>query len=563
MGTFSLLLRYQWVQAKNSLKDRKARLRALLALAVVLGLAVFIGSGLHKLFTYIDTSLPESPGIARTIEASILSLLCLSVAFLILASGLKTIYERTFESDDLVFLLSNPISAKAVFAAKLFGSFLYNLQGALIFIVPGWIAYGVKSSAPVAFYLAAIAGAILGALLVHSVLALLILVIMRFVPSARLKQIFIALSSMAALLIVFVSQIISLKTTQDQMQDPMVLLQQVGEWGIGKNPYLPHLWMSRFALSFLPSFNYSPWANGLPLCLVSLGLCYAAIALSGSFFLAGWGTKDDSTVGTKKKVARQTRSLWPQGQLMSVIRKELLVMKRDPLLWYNLLVVTIVLGFYLYNLSTAPIPTEASMAENWMMRTMALFMPTLMGSVLISQLGGISISREGKNWWFLQSSPIRPQTLYLAKLGYAALIPALYGVLFQLAAFIIFPEAPIFPLYISIPVTILINTAVAGVMLMLDTLFPDFTIRIEFGGTAGKASGATKLLSAMLLGFASLSLFVGTISFPAWAGGVFKGLRQSVVYSITAIVFLAEIIIAMGLAAKVSINRLDALMRDL
>lgn len=562
MDTLALLLKYQWIQTKNSLKDRKAKLRTLFVIAMVLGLAIFIGRGLSQLFTYMDTSFAELPGLARTIEASILSLLCLGVFFLILTSGLKMVYERTFESDDLVFLLSSPVSAKAVFASKLLGSFFYNLQGSAIFILPAWIAYGLNNSAPVAFYPAAIVAVVLGALLVHSLLALLILLIMRFVPSARLKKIFIALSSMAALVIVFVSQIISSKMAQDQMQNPMVFLQQVGEWGIGKNPYLPHLWMSRFALSFLPSFNYSPWANGLPLVLVSLGLCYLAITLSGSFFLAGWGTKDDSVVRPKKAV-KQTRSLWPKGSFMSVIRKEFLVVKRDPLLWYNLLVITIVLGFFVYNMSTSA-PSEApAMTEAWVMRTMALMMPAFMGSILISQLGGISISREGQNWWFLCSSPIEPQTLYLAKLTYAALIPALYGIVFQLAIFYIFPDAPFFPPYVSIPMIILINLAVAAAELMLDILFPDFTIKIEFGGTAGKASGTTKLLISMFLGFASMFLFGGTISLPAWGGGVFKGFAEPMLYGMAIAAFIIEIVVVTGVAAKVSVKKLDTLMRNL
>lgn len=518
---------------------------------------------MSRLFANLDELALQSPGLVRTIEASLLSLVSLAIFFLILSSGFKTLYERTFESDDLPFLLSNPIPVKTIFTAKLLGSFLYNLQTVVLFILPPWIAYGVIRSAPVAFYIAVITAVVLGALLIHSLLALLILFVMRFAPSAKIKQIALGLSGGAALAIVFVSQIASSRMTQEYLQDPLVLLEQVGQWGIGQNPYLPHLWMSRFALSFLPSFDYSPWANGVPLILGSIALSYLAITLSGSFFLAGWTTKGDAPVKVKRKALQHTRTFWPQGRLMAIVRKDLLSTKRDPLLWYNILVITIVLGFFIYN-TTSDMPTEESgMADLWMMRIMLLMMPALMGSVLISQLGGISISREGKNWWFLCSSPIEPQTLYLAKLTYAVLIPALYGVLFQLVIFYTFPAASFFPPHVSIPAIILIMLALAAVMLMLDILFPDFTIKVEFGGTQGKGAGTSKLLMTMILGFVTLGLLGATLSFPAWAARVFPGLAPTSFSSIAAAAFLIVTITVIGIAASVSMRRLDSLMRNL
>lgn len=563
MGALVTLLHYEWVQTKNSLKERKAKRRALFIIVVTIGLAFSLGRAMGGVFASLDRLALQSPGLARTVEASLLSLVSLAVFFLILTSGFKTLYERTFESDDLPFLLSNPISVKTIFTAKLLGSFFYILQTVVLFTLPPWIAYGMIKSAPVAFYMAAITAVVLGALLVHSLLALLILLIMRFAPSAKIKQIALGLSGGAALVIVFVSQIAGSRMTQEYLQDPLVLLEHVGQWGIGDNPYLPHLWMSRFALSFLPSFDFSSWSNGLPLILSSIGLSYLAVSLSGSFFLTGWTTKGDAPVKAKRRVLQQTRTFWPHGRLMAIVRKDLLSTKRDPLLWYNMLVITIVLGFFIYNLMSDVPVDEPGMTDLWMIRTMALLMPALMGSVLISQLGGISISREGKNWWFLCSSPIEPRTLYLAKLAYAVLIPALYGVLFQLVIFLAFPAVSFFPPYVSIPAIILITLAVAALMLMLDILFPDFTIKIEFGGTAGRAAGTTKLLLSMLLGFATLGLVGVTISFPAWAGGVFPGLTTMASYSMTVAAFLMVTLATIGIAASISVKRLGLLMRNL
>lgn len=563
MSSLALLIRYQWLQTKNSLREPKAKMKVLLVVAVWIALAFTIGRGIYGVFTYLDEAAVELPGLVRTIEASVLSLLCLGVFFLILTTGLKILYERIFESGDLPFLLSNPISTRTVFAAKFMGSFVYNFLTAAMFILPAWIAYGVKNSASAAFYIAAILAVVLGALLIHSVLALLILLIMRFVPSARLKQLFIGLSSVAALLIVIGSQMMNTRMMQEQLQDPMVFLEQVGQWGIGNNPYLPHLWMSRFALSFLPSFDYSPWANGLPLVLTTLILGYLAINLSGSFFLAGWGTKDDSPRKTVKKAHKSTFSFWPKQSSTAVIHKELLLAKREPLLWYNLAVTSIVLGFFVYNLLSSTPSEEPGMTEIWVMRVLLLIMPAFMGSVLISQLGGLSVSREGKNWWFLCSNPIEPKSMYWGKMAYATMIPALYCVLFQVIIFFLFPEMPLLPLYVSIPAVILINLTVAAVELMLDILFPDFSIKIEFGGTAGKTSGTMKMLSSMFLGFAAMLVFGGTISFPAWGGSVFTGLSTTTIHWITLVAFLIETLMITAIAAKVSIRKLDWLMRNL
>lgn len=568
MGSLRLLMYYQWRQTKNSLQEPKAKLKVLAVLAVYIFLGIFIGTGFYRFLGIFDETGAYLPGLARSTEATILSLLCLAVFILILTSGLKITYERMFESSDLPFLLSNPISTKTVFAAKFLGSFAYNFLSVAIFILPAWIAYGVKHSAPWWFYLAVVFVILLGALLVHSLISLLILVIMRFVPSGRMKQIFIGLSSLAALFVVFITQMMNNQAFYEQFQDPQLLFEKVGQWGIGQNPYLPHLWMSRFALSFLPAFDYSPWANGLPLLLSTVLLAYLAINLSGSFFLAGYGTKDDQPRQAVKKAKTKARTWWPKQKAMAVVRKELLLVKREPLLWYSLAVITIVLGFFVYNivsnLQGAPsTETDAAMEQAglWVFQLLLLLMPTFMGSVLISQLGGLSLSREGKSWWFLRSSPIDPKSLYWGKLFYAAVVPALYCAVFQVVVHRLIPAMTL-PLYISVPAVILMNVTIAAVELGMDIFFPDFSIKIEFGGTSGRQAGTMKLMAGMIAGFVAIFVFGGTVSFPLWGEAAFPGLSQGVINGIAVTAFLLETVVLTAVAAALSIRRLNWLMKD-
>lgn len=247
METLLAIKRWQLRMFTNGLRYKSRSLLGLVGQLVGIGAyGVVIFLGLRSLFTLLLEATVGAPaGLVSLVHVNILSSLALATLLILFVTGLKPIHDTLFEAGDLSFLLSLPISARSVFAAKFVDTFLVSLGLAGPVLISAVVAYGVVHQTPASFYVLGLVTILLGVLLFHSLVVLLLLLVMRYVPGQVMKQTFVVLTGLAAVSAVLISQIVASNVIEEQLADPVALFEGMASLGIGEYSYLPHVWITK------------------------------------------------------------------------------------------------------------------------------------------------------------------------------------------------------------------------------------------------------------------------------------------------------------------------------
>ncbi|MGE5578842.1 MAG: putative ABC transporter permease subunit [Bacillota bacterium] len=484
--------------APGGKKSLKSRLTLVAGSILYLALGVGVGYGSFRLFDYVRATLSQVPDLAAAIEINVLNGVSLFMTVMVLMTGIQTTYKSIYESDDIGFLMAQPVPVQAIFVSKFASSYVTLASLALVFGLPAYLGYGVAVGAGAPFYLLSLAGLALLLLVVHSVVTFMLLAAMRHLPGRKMKQLFIACSAIFGVLIVLLSQMASSRIAQTG--DPSELLETIGRGQLECTWYLPSTWMVNAVLGASPEYGLNPLPYRIVLAITALGLSALSVRVSGSWFLAGWaGRTEETGPGAKKKrpVGRAVPRAWgglPAGTYWTVLRKDLRLLFRDPLVWYNLVIAFITIGFFIFNQKSQFSGVQGG-PDAAVGGSLLTFMAVLMGSVSGAQTGGISLSREGASFWLLRGSPADARSLFAAKYTYALLPPLILLGLSVGAGYVLgFAAGSVLPTLLT---GLAMVFAVASAQILLDVYFPDFTLKVEFG-SAKRGKGTGKLVTTML-----------------------------------------------------------------
>lgn len=507
--------------------DRKGSTRFWLGVLLYVALGAGTYYGAYRLFDYLRTFLAMVPGMADAVAVNIFNGLAIYVLVLVFLSGLQVTFRTLYESDDIGFLISQPVPAESVFAAKFLTAYATLAPMVLVFGVPVWFAWAYVNGAGPLFYLMVVLSLLLLLLMVHAAVTLILLVAMRYLPGSKLKRSFVAAGAILGLFIVLSSQVLSSRLSSGG--DPMDVLQRIGSVNLSKTWYLPTTWAVNAILGIFERFGVNPIYYALPLAGSAVVFAYVAVRMSEKWYFAGWsglGEESSAAPGRGKAGTRDRRragsgaaGVWTrgsrslQGTFWTVLSKDIRLLFRDPVLWYGLATSAIVLGFFAYNSSGgtmyARMPFDAAKS---MMSSMFVIMAALMGAVVGAQTGGISLSREGPCFWLLQANPTDGPSVFRAKLVYA-MLPSVVLMLPFLVVFE-FTGVPHYPLWRELVLGLSIAATVASFQILLDAYFPDFTVRVEIGSSkSGKGTG--KLVTVMLASMALVMAFLLLLMLPS------------------------------------------------
>ncbi len=498
---------YVWIILKRDLRSLltpsgkqgwKSRLPFYAGFVLFLALAGAIGFGSFKLFAYLETALSMVPQFKTAIVINILNAVALFMLVMVFLTGIQTTYKVIYESDDIGFLMAQPVPVRAIFAAKFIISYVSLAAIALVFGLPAWLGYAIAVKAGAAFYVLVAAGLVLLLLVAHALVSFLLLVAMKYLPGRKMKQLFIASSAVFGVLIVLLSQMAS--SQLQRTEDPTKMLEMIGKGQLDKTWFLPSTWMVNAILGTVKEFGLNPLPYALALVAASVGLAVVSVRVSGRWFMAGWsGRTEESGAGAgRKKSARKTDGsggLLPGGTYWTLLRKDLRLLFRDPLVWYNLVIGVIVVGFFIFNMRSPTAYSGAGARDSAVLGASVIMMSVMMGSVTGAQTGGISISREGSSFWLVRGNPADAGGLFGAKMTYALLPPSILFTLSIVAVY--FSGVPHGPMGLTVLLGASMVVVVASVQILLDVFFPDFTLKVEFGSSkSGRGTG--KLLTTML-----------------------------------------------------------------
>lgn len=534
MREAALIIKYDLLAMRNSLIQGglKKALPGSIGILVTLMLAFFIGSGGYKMTRVIRTISANNPELMYTTEFNLIAGASLGIFVLLLLAGFRVIYQNFYESGDLFFLLATPLSTTSIFGVKFLHSFNQNLLLLLPFTGALWVGYGLGVEAPVAYYIIAFLTLLLANAIFTALASLLLLLISGLVPSQKMKQFLTVGSMLLVLVIILGSQYYSSFTMRMRVQ-PDSLLEVVAGWNIGAS-LLPHIWISKSLLLTIHGFAFSFVESLLPLILLTLIMILTTLSLARRSFVSGWSFSHDYAP-TRHSSRKRNRGIRLFGGLGGIVKKDLLIFRRLPLVWYNLLVVLIIMGFMGFNLAS-----NTGGAANFT-RGLLLFMLLFITAQMGSNLSAYALSMEGSSWWVIQQSPLQPAALYRTKL-LSASIPSLLNSGTVLLVLYLIPGVPMHPWYFTIPVLVLSVSLFSSLCLLLDIYGPNFEIGLPQGGSSRshRSARSSKTLGAMFLLTITAGLIFAFLSFSSYAKllPVFSTLSPSFQYSIGIVLFL-------------------------
>jgi ABC-2 type transport system permease protein len=244
------------------------------------------------------------------------------------------------------------------------------------------------------------------------------------------------------------------------------------------NPWFPINWAGR-GLVELGSGN---WLLGILLVVLTLALFsggfWIALVTSERWYYTGWAgmqvvaRKKRSTSMSASTLPRETlasrlRQLVP-APVRSVVQKDFLVLRRD-LRNFSQLVTPLIFGviYAISFLRGGALPADASPYLKALASYGTVLIALMVGSSLVTRLGSMGFSQEGKNYWMLKVSPVRPMHLLVAKFIVAYLPPVVIGSLIVLVLSTFRPTS--------------ILSIVYGMLILIFSLMPMTGILVAFG----------------------------------------------------------------------------------
>lgn len=491
-----LLLKAEWRMMFNSMfrsdkKGIKRLLFGLIGVAAMVYLAWLIGVGVSSLITFVTGLLSDYPELVMMTKVNILSAMALALFFLMFITGFTTIYSSLFESGDMRFLMGTPVGIGSIYSAKFLKAFWTNLVSILPFNLPVWIGFGLASDVGPMYYIMTVVAMILAVLMFTSVVAMVVMMISRYVSSQKMKQLVMVGSLALGVILVIAIQLLSSVMSRSQGIDLENLAASVGGWGLGSQWFLPHVWVVKAPLAMVQGYGFSLLESLVPLVVFSVGAFLISVKVAQKVFLKGWSSSREFGDAKKSKdvSGKTVKSAGIgfntfKGQFGSIFYKDILVWKRQPVLWYGVLIAGIALAFFMFNMS-APGMDGAAEEGFSIIREMLLFMIVFMCSYSSGGLSVFSVSMDGEGIWLLKSSPISPRKYYLAKMA-VVMAPGTVIAVLAIVGMALFSGLPQYPIYISLPMAIATLSVITAMQLLTDIVKPNFNLKIAgFGG--GKA----------------------------------------------------------------------------
>jgi len=522
----------------------------------LLAIAIFIGRGVYKFAAGMNAALADYPDIARLIWVNLLSAASLTVFVMLFMTGVSVVYQSLYEAGDVKFLLGTPAPVGAVVGAKLVMSLVTNLFAILPFLCPVWVGFGAASHAPASFYVLVFLSQLLAAAMFTSFVALVVMAIMRYIPSPKMRQVILVGSLVIGFMIFAVTQALSAAMSRNDglsFEDIARIAQGVN---LGRAAWLPHVWMLKTALLTMPGYGYSVSTSLLPLAAAAVLISWAAIALSSRAFVGGWTHARETAPAAKGKAssaqhAGRTFINRLQGAGWAIFARDLTMLFRQPVMWYGVLVSIVASAFFVFNISAA--------GNAAIIRDMIVVIFTMMAGVSTGQFAGLAVSLDGEGLWLMKSAPIAPSTYYSAKLAFAT-APGAVVLVLLFAGLSFVTSVPQHPLYVSVPVGLAVLSVICALSVMSDAIKPNFSVRLSATGNQKQKDPGKALL--VTFGSQIGSAALGAIfAFPTYYSRIrwFSDWTNATARAVSLGLLAVLVVVAHVIAARVSIKRIRLL----
>lgn len=421
------LLRLKWTALRHA-AQRAPRWGFVLvgALAALLVWAEVYGT--WRALTFLGTFGDIGTNVfARVLEVGLITLTS-GVTFSATTAAIQTLYL----SDDLNFLLAQPLATRRVFGLKVFETFLNTALVPTFLTLPLLLTVAAYFHAPAWAYPLMLGTVLLSFAAPVGLGALLAVLLMRVAPVGRVREVSTALGVLISAGLVYAIRALRPEVLVQRMQDPERFEELLRNFAAPTSPLLPPAWAAQ---ALWQAAHGALSASLLPLAGLTAALLVGATLLATRAYQEGWARALDSSRPnldpTPKRAGwaeRRLGRLGPGGMLAS---KDGRVTFRDPTQWSQLLVVAALAGVYLISVKAVPIPVPQF--RGILGYIQLAFQGFIIAGVAV-RLAFPAVSTEGRAYWLLRTAPVSPRQIVLSKFWGALPVTLILGLVMGLAS---------------------------------------------------------------------------------------------------------------------------------
>ncbi|MBW8768700.1 MAG: hypothetical protein JF589_02985 [Gemmatimonadetes bacterium] len=483
----SLLLRPKWLTARARAMQNERGRSARFALLAFIGMLfwVFIYTLLFKLLVYFRSV----PDLGPFLAGKLLGMILIGFFSILFLSNIITALSSFFLARDLDLLVGAPVDWLKLYAAKLLETGVNSSWMVVLLAVPMFTAFGSAYHGGWLFPLLVI-GVFVPFLVVPAVIgSALTLILVNVFPARRTRDILSVIAVLAAGGIVLLFRIVR----PERLARPEGFRSLVGfvsELQTPTSPFLPSEWVQRAILSWLQERP-----DLLPVYLLWTTAAAAFVLgalLHKRYYPIGFSKAQESgeRLARGGAMGRLGRTIFsPLGILRrELVLKELRLFFRDTTQWSQLILLTVLVIVYVFNIKYLPLRGEG--ITFFLVNVIPFLNLVLAGFVLASVAARFvfpSVSLEGRTLWLLKSSPMPVRQLLWAKfwVGTTPLLALALGIVFVTDWLL---QVSDFMFAVSVMTIAMMTIALCGMALGFGTMFPQFEtenaaqIPTSFGG---------------------------------------------------------------------------------
>ena len=514
----TLLLRPKWLTARARAMANERGRTTRFGLLAFIGMLfwVFIYTLLYKLLVYFR----GVPDLGPFLAGKLLGMILIGFFSILLLSNVITALSSVFLARDLDLLVCAPVDWLKLYAAKLLETGVNSSWMVVLLAVPMFAAFGSAYHGGWLFPLLVI-GVFVPFLIVPAVIgSALTLILVNVFPARRTRDILSVIAVLAAGGVVLLFRIVR----PERLARPegfRSLVEFVTVLRTPTSPFLPSEWVQRAILSWLQERP-----DLLPVYLLWTTAAAAFVLgalLHSRLYPIGFSKAQESGErwargGTMGRLGHAVFS--PLGILRrELVLKELRLFFRDTTQWSQLILLTVLVIVYVFNIKYLPLKGEG--VTFFLVNVIPFLNLVLAGFVLASVAARFifpSVSLEGRTLWLLRSSPMPVRQLLWAKfwVGTTPLLVLALGIVFVTDWLL---QVSDFMFAVSVMTITMMTIALCGMALGFGTLFPQFEtenaaqIPTSFGGlmfmiaSVGLIAGVVVLEARPVYGYLSAKLY--------------------------------------------------------
>ena len=459
-----------------ALDSRSVRFGKIISVFVILTFS----TGATYFFYRIFNTLLEIDGIGQPLLMRILAITLATVFAMLVVSNLITGIATLYRSDEISFLFSKPVSVQTIFLSRFFDNLVYSSWSLAVLGVPIIIAWGMTYDLSWYYVLIFIIFGLFPLVLISAIIGVGLLAGLVFLASktsAKVAMLLIGAIIMASLAYLALerdnSLIVEGAARTSTVERYLATLSQED-----RSVALPSNWLSFALIGIVVN---DPGRSAFFICLLSLTsivwLKWLTTSLGGEYY-ANWSAFNE-IVGKKgikgqAKAAQRFTNGWLPNPLNAMLRKDLLLFRRNPNQWGQFLILVAFLLIYLFNLMYVSSRLDF---DNPFWKTLVLFLNFAFTGFILATLSVRFvfplISLEGRSFWVVRSAPVSINLLFWEKFFLA------FVVFMGLCELIVWftnrvLNVPAAMMTLTTVGTFLMGAALTGLGIGMGALFPDF-----------------------------------------------------------------------------------------